>query len=150
MDLIRIYRCLGDETRVRILHLLTRESLCVSHLQIILKLPQVTISKSLACLRKHGMVQATRREQWMIYSLPRDLPLEFSAQLKCLRECVNGHRKFQDDLTQLRKISDAVKEIVRHANVKRKSRRRDFVQTPVFVPPIEHTNAEEAFPDHLK
>ena len=37
MDLIRIYECLCDATRLRILHLLTHGPLCVCHIQEILK-----------------------------------------------------------------------------------------------------------------
>src|SRR6266513_1672623 len=48
MDLIRIYQCFCDRTRLRILHLLTRSPLSVSLLQNILAEPQVKISKHLA------------------------------------------------------------------------------------------------------
>jgi len=87
MKLLDIYRCLGDETRQRILHLLAQESLCVCHFQVILGAPQVAISKHLAYLRQHGLVAARRHEQWMIYHLPEPCPVEFKLQLQCLREC---------------------------------------------------------------
>jgi DNA-binding transcriptional ArsR family regulator len=48
MDLIQIYQCFCDRTRLRILHLLTKSSLCVCHFQDILGEPQVKISKHLA------------------------------------------------------------------------------------------------------
>jgi DNA-binding transcriptional ArsR family regulator len=70
MNMIQIYRCLCDETRLRILHLLKQGPLCVCHFQEILQLPQVAVSKHLAYLRRTGMVEARRHEQWMIYSLP--------------------------------------------------------------------------------
>ncbi|PYK63832.1 MAG: ArsR family transcriptional regulator, partial [Verrucomicrobia bacterium] len=48
MDLIQIYQCFCDRTRLRILHLLRRSPLCVCHFQDILDEPQVKISKHLA------------------------------------------------------------------------------------------------------
>ena len=61
MDLIQIYQCFCDRTRLRILHLLGQEALCVCHLQQILGEPQVKISKHLAYLRARGMVRAGSR-----------------------------------------------------------------------------------------
>jgi ArsR family transcriptional regulator len=40
MKLVQIYRCFCDETRLRMLHLLTRGPLCVCHFQDILREPQ--------------------------------------------------------------------------------------------------------------
>ena len=48
MDLVQIYQCFCDLTRLRILHLLTKSPLCVCHFQDILREPQVKISKHLA------------------------------------------------------------------------------------------------------
>ena len=70
MDLIEIYQCFCDRTRLRILNLLTRSPLCVCHFQDILGEPQVKISKHLAYLRSRGMVATKREQNWIIYSLP--------------------------------------------------------------------------------
>ena len=56
MKLLQIYRCFCDETRLRILHLLTQGPLCVCHFQNILQVPQVAVSKHLAYLRAGGLV----------------------------------------------------------------------------------------------
>jgi DNA-binding transcriptional ArsR family regulator len=70
MELIRIYECLCDETRLRVLHLLAQGPLCVCHFQEILREPQVKISKHLAYLRSRGLVVCERQGTWMIYALP--------------------------------------------------------------------------------
>ncbi|MCC7377602.1 MAG: winged helix-turn-helix transcriptional regulator [Verrucomicrobiales bacterium] len=98
MELAQIHRCLGDETRLRILHLLTRGPLCVCHFQDVLRLPQVAVSKHLGYLRAKGLVTATRKGQWMIYQIPADAPVELGLQLKCLRECVRAHPLFEADM----------------------------------------------------
>ena len=102
MNLVQIYRCLCDETRLRILHLLKQGPLCVCHFQDILQLPQVAVSKHLAYLRRTGMVEARRHEQWMIYSLPASPGRELDLQLRCLQDCVQTEPVFRADLRRLK------------------------------------------------
>ena len=105
MDLIPIYQCFCDETRLRILNLLNETPLCVCHFQTILGASQVKISKHLAYLKEKGVVEAQRHQNWMIYSLPALLPAELEANLKCLQDCVQTHPVFTKDLKRLRAIS---------------------------------------------
>jgi len=98
MELIRIYQCLCDETRLRILNLLAQTPLCVCHFQDILQEPQVKISKHLAYLRERGLVEAERQQNWVIYSLPAKREVELKANLKCLQDCVQSHPVFKKDL----------------------------------------------------
>jgi ArsR family transcriptional regulator len=101
MDLIQIYQCLCDHTRLRILHLLTQSPLCVCHFQDILGEPQVKISKHLGYLRSRGMVTATRDQNWMIYALPKTRSHELETNLKCLQDCVESDPMFARDLRKL-------------------------------------------------
>lgn len=104
MDLIRIYQCFCDRTRLRILHLLTRSPLCVCHFQNILDEPQVKISKHLAYLRSKGMVTTAREQNWIIYSLPKQPAEELERNLRCLQDCVQTDRIFKRDLEKLSKL----------------------------------------------
>lgn len=104
MDLIRIYRCLCDATRLRILHLLSRAPLCVCHFQSILGAPQVAVSKHLAYLRERGLVLCERRGQWMIYRLPERKSRELDLQLRCLQDCVQSDPVFKEDLKRLKQL----------------------------------------------
>ena len=101
MKLVAIYRCLCDETRLRILHLLSVRPLCVCHLQEILGEPQVKISKHLAYLKVQGMAESRRHQNWMIYSLPRKRSSELETNLKCLQDCVSTEPVFKKDLRAL-------------------------------------------------
>jgi ArsR family transcriptional regulator len=105
MDLLQIYQCFCDSTRLRILHLLTQTPLCVCHFQEILDEPQVKISKHLAYLRERGMVVAEREQNWMIYSLPKKRDAELELNLQCLQDCVEGDPIFKRDLRNLAKVS---------------------------------------------
>lgn len=103
MELIQIYQCLCDATRLRIVNLLTRGPLCVCHFQEILQIRQTRVSQHLAYLRKHGMVESRRNGAWIIYSLPTRRPPELEAHLKCLQDCVTSEKLLQDDLKRLEK-----------------------------------------------
>lgn len=105
MRLIEIYQCLCDETRLRILHLLTQGPLCVCHFQSILDVPQTRVSQHLSYLRKRGLVESTRRGTWMIYSLPARPTPELKKHLRCLQDCVLSEKLFRDDLKKLRRTN---------------------------------------------
>jgi ArsR family transcriptional regulator len=104
VELISIYQCLCDRTRLRILNLLCKGPLCVCHFQELLKEPQVKISKHLKYLRTHGMVEAKRDGYWMIYSLPAKQSRGLKANLACLQDCSLEDAEFQRDLGKLGKI----------------------------------------------
>lgn len=110
MELIKIYECLCDRTRLRILHLLTRGPLCVCHFQSVLREPQVKISKHLAYLRERGLVRCERQANWMIYSLPAKPTRELSANLACLQDCAGEDAEFRRDLERLKKLTPQITE----------------------------------------
>lgn len=104
VDLIAIYQCFCDQTRLRILNLLSRGPLCVCHFQEILTQPQVKISKHLSYLRAHGLVVATREANWMIYRLPPKPSRELKANLACLQDCARENEIFRKDVEKMRKL----------------------------------------------
>ena len=65
-----LFKALADETRLRILALLLTEGdLCVCDIIASIKLPQSTVSRHLAYLRKTGIVNDRRCGLWMYYSV---------------------------------------------------------------------------------
>lgn len=75
MSPLLFYKCLADDTRLKILLLLvSHTSLCVCDLIDALSLSQPKISRHLADLRKCNIVQAERRGKWMYYALNNALP----------------------------------------------------------------------------
>jgi ArsR family transcriptional regulator len=100
-SLVQIYQCFCDETRLRILNVLSQGPLCVCHFQELLGEPQVKISKHLGYLRDKSLVEVARHQNWMIYSLPKQLSPELEANLRCLQDCVQTHRVFKADLRRL-------------------------------------------------
>src|SRR3954452_13263118 len=72
-DLESLFKALADKTRLRILALLGANEVCVCHLHDTLGLPQPTVSRHLAYLRKSGLVAARRDGVWMHYQVSRSL-----------------------------------------------------------------------------
>src|SRR3954469_24109359 len=69
----RVFKALADKTRLRILALLGSNEVCVCHIHDSLGLPQPTVSRHLAYLRKGGLVAARRDGVWMHYQVSRSL-----------------------------------------------------------------------------
>ncbi len=70
------FKALADRTRLRILALLGNNEVCVCHIHDSLGLPQPTISRHLAYLRRAGLVGARRDGVWMHYRISRSLAPE--------------------------------------------------------------------------
>jgi DNA-binding transcriptional ArsR family regulator len=99
-----IYKCLCDETRLRIFNLLSVSPLCVCHIQRVLGKSQVIISQHLAYLRERHMVSGRRYRNWVVYSLPQAPSPELEANLKCLQDCVQSEPVFRRDEAKLKKL----------------------------------------------
>lgn len=67
--IVQRFKALADETRLRILALLTVDEMCVCDLMAILDLPQSTVSRHLAYLRNAGWVEDRRQGVWMYYRM---------------------------------------------------------------------------------
>ena len=67
-DSIRLLRALADETRLRILNLLSRRELCVCQIMEVLGIGQSKASRHLAHLKNAGLVKDRRERLWMYYS----------------------------------------------------------------------------------
>jgi ArsR family transcriptional regulator len=111
VDLIRIYECLCDRTRLRILNLLAAGPRCVYHLQAGLAEPQVKISKHLAYLKARGLVTVRREGSWMVYRLPAKVSRELRVNLACLQDCAAEDPVFRRDQARLARLAPAVPEV---------------------------------------
>ncbi len=102
----RLFKSLADETRLRILALLTGGELCVCDLMAALALPQSTVSRHLATLRHAGLVEDRRLGVWMYYRLTTgkaasaDLLSFLQAQLNALPEARADRDTLRDYLRQ--------------------------------------------------
>src|SRR5438067_7404133 len=64
-----LFRALGDDTRVRIVALLSHGELCVCHVQEALGLTQPNASRQLGILKNAGVVASRREGTWTYHKL---------------------------------------------------------------------------------
>lgn len=68
-----VFKALADKTRLRILALLGAGEVCVCNIHDTLGLPQPTVSRHLAYLRRAGLVDVRRDGVWMHYKVSESL-----------------------------------------------------------------------------
>ncbi len=83
----QLFKAFADETRLRILNLVAQRERCVCEFQEILRVPQPTISRHLAYLRRSGLLVARREGKWIHYSLAKPKSGVHAALLHCIRSC---------------------------------------------------------------
>lgn len=86
MEASEIFKCIADTQRLRILNLLETGPLCVCHLQELLDVPQVKMSKQLSIMKQIELVEAHREGTWMIYSIQEPINGLIQNNLHYLRE----------------------------------------------------------------
>ena len=77
---------LADPTRVRLLNLLSAGELCVCDLVGVLQLPQPTVSRHLAYLRRSGWVEASRGPRLAHYRLREPTDAVHAGLLRWVRD----------------------------------------------------------------
>lgn len=113
-------RILGDETRLRILNLLTQAPLNVSELKAILGLAQSGVSRHLGHLRKLGFLHEQKNGVWSYYHLVA--PQELDGELKLFwdylqKQLANLEDPFRDQVRLkevLRQREDSVSGLNQH------------------------------------
>lgn len=83
--IVELFKSLADETRLRLLVLLQGgNEYCVCDLMNALDMPQSTVSRHLASLKRNGWLQDRRGGVWMYYSLKKEIDAFLQAQLVLL------------------------------------------------------------------
>ena len=98
-----ILKAAGEPTRLRILNLLRRGSICVCDLQAVLDLPQPTVSRHLAALRHAGLVLDFREGPRVLYSLAPATTVQARAFHEFLRKVCPEEPQLQADFRALEK-----------------------------------------------
>jgi ArsR family transcriptional regulator, arsenate/arsenite/antimonite-responsive transcriptional repressor len=97
----RLFKALADETRLRIVVLLSHGELCVCHLEEALALPQPNISRHLAILRSAGVVESRREGSWIYYKLAPQTDPQCQRQLRALVLSYSRREVLRKDLVRL-------------------------------------------------
>lgn len=93
----KLFKGFADPTRIRILSLLAAGELCVCDIVEILGLPQPTVSRHLAYLRRSGLVEATREWKFAHYRLTEPENAVHRNLVACVRSCFTGIQALDDE-----------------------------------------------------
>lgn len=102
-DLDGLFKGFADPTRIRILSALAAGELCVCDIVDILGLPQPTVSRHLAYLRRMGLVDAARESRLAHYRLAEPEHPVHANLIACVRSCFRGIKS----LDRERKMAEA-------------------------------------------
>jgi ArsR family transcriptional regulator len=102
---VRLLKAVADPVRLRLLHLLTsRDEVCVCYLHEALELPQPTVSRHLAYLRKAGLVATRKEGLWVHYRLARPTGMLHRFLLGCIAEGLGDLDALKRDHARLSRI----------------------------------------------
>jgi len=101
LDKAEMLKALGDETRLRIIGLLTCGELCVTDIMAVLDTPQSTVSRHLAYLKYTGWIDGNRRGIWRYYTLVEDAAEPKQGVLKTLTESFKNDAMVKRDQSAL-------------------------------------------------
>jgi ArsR family transcriptional regulator len=109
----QFFRVLADRTRLRLLNLVNGQEVCVCYFIEILDLPQSTISRHLAYLRRAGLVQSRREGKWMHYRLTVPKQAGVQAVLREVLKTFQADKQMERDRARLNRACCAPQKFVR-------------------------------------
>ncbi len=103
---LNLFKALSDETRLRIMVLLSERELCVCQLEWALGLTQAKVSRHLMVLKNAGLVQDRRKGLWIFYSLckPKN-ELEKIIHKYFKEYFIKKHDLFRKDIVNMKKCA---------------------------------------------
>lgn len=102
-----LFKGFADPIRLRILNVLVAGELCVCDIVELLALPQPTVSRHLAYLRRSGLVEVTREWKFAHYRLATPLTAVHANLIGCVRSCFQGVETLD---TERARAEDRVRE----------------------------------------
>jgi ArsR family transcriptional regulator, arsenate/arsenite/antimonite-responsive transcriptional repressor len=84
---VELFKAVADPVRLRLMNLLTAGEVCVCHLYEALDLPQSTVSRHLAYLRKRGLVVGRKEGLWVHYRVAKPRGELHRSLMGCLGAC---------------------------------------------------------------
>ena len=97
----QLMKALGDEARIRILNLLLAKGpLTTSDLEFVLEYTQSKTSRHLAYMRNSGILNSTKVDQWVVYTIKEEVEDIISQILSF----VEKDTKLKEDITTLQTL----------------------------------------------
>lgn len=106
MDIVGVLKALADETRIRILNLLYKETLCVCDIEEVLKISQSNASRHLTKLKNAKLITSEKKAQWVYYRVNEKIIKMYSFVGELLEQELGKNPQYQKDLARLKKYRE--------------------------------------------
>jgi ArsR family transcriptional regulator len=100
-EAVELFKAFADPVRPRLLNLLGEGEVCVCHLHEALDLPQSTVSRHLAYLRKRGLVVGRKHGLWVHYRLAKPAGQLHRRLLGGMKDCAEHVATLAEDHRRL-------------------------------------------------
>lgn len=87
--MVETFKALAEESRLRILALLTDGEMCVCEIEETLGMTQSNVSRHLTALRNAGIIECNKSAQWAFYSVSATFKSDYGHLWLLLQEKLN-------------------------------------------------------------
>ena len=110
-ELIKASKALSDETRLRILHLLTERECCVCEVMQALEISQARASRNLGALHDAGFLKLRKEGLWSFYSIDKEkMKHEFSDLAEFIGNALKDNATAVLDSKRLREANSTMRQ----------------------------------------
>lgn len=91
-ELVKAFKALSDETRLRILNLLVERECCVCEVMQVLDISEPRASRNLSALYDAGFLKLRREGLWALYSIDREgLQEHYTSLVEAVKKALEGN-----------------------------------------------------------
>ena len=103
-EMVKIYKVLSDESRLRVLNLLLERECCVCEVMQALEISQSRASRILSALFDVGFLKLRKDGLWSLYSIDWDgMDVQLKDILKATTQTFKGNQQMEIDRERLKK-----------------------------------------------
>ena len=102
-DLVKVYKVLSDESRLRVLNLLLERECCVCEVMQALEISQSKASRILSALFDVGFLKLRKDGLWSLYSIDWDgMGVHLKDIVEVTRRALEGNKQMEADRERLK------------------------------------------------
>ncbi len=101
--MLNIFKAIADENRLRIMHILFNNELCVCELEVMLNLSQSNASRHLTKLKNEGIITASKDAQWIHYKVGQQFINENQLLVQYIKEQSKNNQILINDELRMEK-----------------------------------------------
>lgn len=103
----KIFKAIGDYSRVRIINLLSNGRLCVSEMSNIMQMSISAISRHLSRLNLVGIIEDKHDAQWVYYEISKDFANKNKLLVDYIKQISTDDKTMQGDLARMQRYKSS-------------------------------------------